>query len=281
MPDSISSALDSTSRGYNSDIAAIINKYISSLDISNNNDDDDLFKDPPPKEDCPICMVPMPHENGVCGVCRVYQACCGKMLCTGCMVSSQNEMRMGRMKQWCPYCRVPLSNSDQEDLKRFKKRTKLNDAEAFFSLGMKYHYGKLGLLRNVNKACELANRAAELGSVRAHYNLFVIYWQGDGGIEKDTTKAMHHMKLAAIGGHEIARHYLGNVEVDNGNMDRAMKHYMIAAKSGLDDALKEVGEGYKAGHVTKDDYANTLRVHKASQDEMKSEERTLAASIEG
>lgn len=61
-----------------------------------------------------------------------------------------------------------------------------------------------------------------------------------------------------------------------GNMDRAMKHFMIAARSGMDVSLKEVGEGYKAGHVTKDEYASTLRVYKDAVDEMKSEQRTKA-----
>ena len=57
-----------------------------------------------------------------------------------------------------------------------------------------------------------------------------------------------------------------------------MKHFMIAAKAGFDLSLKEVGEGYKRGHVTKDEYAQTLRAYKASQDEMKSEQRTKAAA---
>ena len=43
-----------------------------------------------------------------------------------------------------------------------------------------------------------------------------------------------------------------------------MKHFMIAAKAGFDLSLKEVGEGYKRGHVTKDEYAQTLRAYKAS-----------------
>ena len=38
-------------------------------------------------------------------------------------------------------------------------------------------------------------------------------------------------------------------------MDRAMKHFIIAAKSGFGDSLKEVGDGCKAGHVTKAEYA--------------------------
>ena len=42
--------------------------------------DDKLFADPPPKEDCPICMLPMPYAGGICGVRTAYQPCCGKII---------------------------------------------------------------------------------------------------------------------------------------------------------------------------------------------------------
>ena len=69
-------------------------------------------------------------------------------------------------------------------------------------------------------------------------------------------KVIHHWKLAAIGGHEAARYNLGVVTCNN---ELSMRHFIIAARSGYDIALKKVGEGYKAGHVTKDEYANALR----------------------
>ena len=89
-------------------------------------------------------------------------------------------------------------------------------------------------------------------------------------------KALYHYELAAMGGHEAARHNLGAMEGQKGNVERAYKHYMIAARSGYDDSLKNVGLGYKHGHVTKDEYANALRAFKDAQDEMKSEQRTKA-----
>ena len=79
-----------------------------------------------------------------------------------------------------------------------------------------------------------------------------------------------------MGGHEFARSALGDVELNRGNVDRALKHYMIAARAGHDLSLKEVSEGYKGGHVTKDEYATTLRAHQDSQTEMRSEQRTKA-----
>ena len=38
----------------------------------------------------------------------------------------------------------------------------------------------------------------------------------------------------------------------------AMKHFMISARAGYCDSLKEVGEGYKAGLVTKEEYMQML-----------------------
>jgi len=70
------------------------------------------------------------------------------------------------------------------------------------------------------------------------------------------------------------------MEHQRGFIERAMKHYIIAAKSGYDDALKMVGKGYKTGYITKDEYAKTLRAHKASNDEMKSKQREKAAADE-
>lgn len=37
------------------------------------------------------------------------------------------------------------------------------------------------------------------------------------------------------------------------NMVKAMKHYMILAGSGYDKALNFIKEGYKDGHVTKEE----------------------------
>ena len=52
--------------------------------------------------------------------------------------------------------------------------------------------------------------------------------------------------------------------------------YLIA---GDDDSLKAVQDGYRNGLVTKDNFEVTLRAHKKSQDEMKSEWRDKAAQL--
>ena len=235
--------------------------------------DNELFRDPPPMEDCPICMLPMPCALGVCGVGKTYMPCCGKILCSGCVLAAQGEIHKGKMKDCCPFCRVPIG---KEDLKRMEQRMKLLDAEAFFSMAGLFEDGLKGLPKNKKKAFGLYLR--ELGSSRAHYNIAQPYLNGYLGLAKNIDKAVYHWELAAMGGHEMARHNIGCIEETDGNMDKAMKHFMIAARSGLDKPLKAVGQGYKVGYVTKAEYTSTLRKYQHTLDEMKSEQRTKAAA---
>ena len=89
------------------------------MDVSNDDDitgsctdisDEKLFADPPPKEDCQICLLPMPHASGVSKVRITYMPCCGKTLCEGCVLESEDEMNKGGMKRWCPFCRIPIQH---------------------------------------------------------------------------------------------------------------------------------------------------------------------------
>ena len=121
----------------------------------------------------------------------------------------------------------------------------LNDAEAFFQLGNGYNYKHWGLARDVNKAVELYTKAVELGSVMAHDQIAKAYknaYSDEYDIEWDMEKAQKHGELAAMGGHEIARHNLGMMEKMTGNKEREMKHYMIAASAGFEMSLKKVGK---------------------------------------
>ena len=272
---------------------------MSGLGSKKLSDDDPLFQDPPPKEDCPICMLPMPVNSGVCDVHTSYQSCCGKIICWGCVQATRDENKrrnkerkqknMSKMEDLCPFCRMPEPKSDKEEVKRLKQRIKSNeeDAEAFLRLGNGYSYELIserwGLKRDRNKAFELWSKAAKLGSVEAHDQIAKAYKNGfvpghDGNL--DMKKAQYHCEMAAKGGHEIARHNLGLMEKRSiGNIYLAMKHFMIAASSGFDMSLKEVGEGYKAGHVTKDEYTKTLRTYQNIREEMKSEQRTKVAEL--
>jgi len=245
-------------------------------DLEKVNIDDILFQDPPPNKDCPICMLPMPFARGMCGVDDAYMPCCGKTLCHGCMVAADREMDKGKIKSCCLFCRTPLPKSKKEFDQRMKKRMKLNDVDAFHELGTMYLDEQMRLSKKVTKkTLKMWHKAAELGSCKSHHDLSIIYSNRDE-VEKHKEKATYHLKLAAMGGHEYARYKLGMIEYHLGNMDRAMKHFMIAARCGYEDSLKKVGKGYKHGLVTKDDYAKTLRAYQNISNDMKSEQRTKA-----
>ena len=111
----------------------------------------------------------------------------------------------------------------------------------------------------------------------AYYNLGQSYRDGSGGLEVDEKKATYYYELAAMGGSAQARNNLGCLEEDGGNVDRAMKHWKIAARAGHEDSLDAVKKGFQYGLVTKDEYASTLRAHHERQKETKSEERDEAA----
>ena len=117
------------------------------------------------------------------------------------------------------------------------------------------------------------SRAATLGHIEAHHYLGMMYF-GRIGVEKDEAKMVHHLKQAAIGGHPISRYLLAGHEQKKGRMDRAAKHFLIAAKLGHDDALKMVKEYYRLGFVSKEDFAAALRGYQTAIDAAKSDQRT-------
>ena len=146
--------------------------------------DEQLFKQPPPLDDCPICFLRMPHF----GSGRVYRACCGKVICRGCIHVAAVRGTIGL----CPFCRAPTPTTDEEEIKRNKKRMELNDPRAIHNIGTFYAKGQYGLPQNYAKALELWHRAGELGSAEAQSNIGCSYDEGHG-VERDETKAIHYL----------------------------------------------------------------------------------------
>ena len=232
--------------------------------------DRELFKQPPPDEDCPICMLPLPSLfTG-----RKYSACCGKRICSGCIHAV--EKRDGGVGL-CPFCRTPMPTA-KEMIGQMKKRMEVDDAEAIRNLACCYSDGLHGLPQDYNKALELWHRAAKLGKAKSYYSIGMAYDLGYG-VERDEKKAVHYWELAAIGGHVVARHNLGVSEYDAGTMDRALKHYMISAGFGDNDSLENIKQMFINGDATKDDYAKALRVYQAYLVEIKSPQRDEAAAF--
>ena len=82
-----------------------------------------------------------------------------------------------------------------------------------------------------------------------------------------------------MGGDAVARYNLGNFEVRARNMDRALKHLMIAAGLGYTDSLELIKLLFMDGKVMKDDYAKALHAYQATLVEIKSAQRDEAAAF--
>ena len=233
--------------------------------------DEKLFKHPPPKdEDCPICFLRMPTISTG----RRYMSCCGKVICSGCFHANAH---IDLKKQLCPFCRTPAPFSKKENIERLNKRVEAGEAEAIYNKGGFFLDGEYGLPQDYAKALELWQRAGELGYYKSYYNIGNAYYSGRG-VEMDGKKGTHYFGIAAIRGDVDARHVLGCIEWNAGNMDRARKHWMIAVRDGK--SLNSVKRSFMDGHTTKEDYSKALRAYQEYLNEVKSDQRDKAAALD-
>ena len=113
--------------------------------------DEALFKDPPAKEDCPICFLLMPARLICCATSfqdatitsvpifdfakaneglakkamEEYYLCCGKSICRGCVHSFKNSGNDDK----CPFCNSDrVSEADTKEIEELMKRVEANDA---------------------------------------------------------------------------------------------------------------------------------------------------------
>jgi len=222
----------------------------------------------PEADDCPICQLPLPLDENE----WMLKACCMKRVCNGCILAAGK-----RGMRDCPFCRA--SRPDEEQiLAMIRKRVAAGDPMATWNLGAKYHFGQYGLEKDVTRATELYERAAQLGVSDAHYNLGVTYDEGTE-VEKDTDKAFRHFEAAAMCGHVKARYNLGCKEYKDGNCDLALQHVLMSAKLGHDISLSNVKKLFIAGLATKAYYAAALRGYQKAVEEMSSPDRAEAKEL--
>jgi hypothetical protein len=209
--------------------------------------------------ECPICFLPLPLDTDK----STFYSCCCKLGCNGCVYAARSDN--------CPFCREPFVHGDEENYKRVMERAKVNDPAALCKMGGRYYAEQ-----DYDKAFEYYTKAAELGDAAAHYQLARMYRYGQG-VEKDKGKKVYHLEKAAIGGNPYARNNLAVFEQNKGNFERATKHFIIAAKLGLEISMQKLWKYYSAGHITKEDLDATLRAHQAAIDATKSAQRDAAA----
>lgn len=185
--------------------------------------DVDLFKLHPPRDDCIICLSQLPYLSSS----KIYMSCCGKVICNLCDCELRKEN-----PTFCLLCKTPMPNSDQETVKRYVERMLDDDQSATCSLGCFYQSGMFGLPQSYAMSFRLYHWARKLGSAEAYCNIADFYDRGLG-VKRDYEKAWHYYQLAAMGGNIVARFNLGVSEMLVGNTERALKHFVIAVRSGF------------------------------------------------
>mmetsp|Transcript_11289 Transcript_11289/g.18665 ORF Transcript_11289/g.18665 Transcript_11289/m.18665 type:complete len:264 (-) Transcript_11289:60-851(-) len=234
--------------------------------------DERLFQQPNSNHlgDCPICCAPLPYDVTRCSM----QLCCSKVICKSCFLQNLVTERRQKLTPKCPFCRETLK-SKAKLYKNTMTRIKANDPIATFQFAADCH--RAG---DLAKALEYYAKAAELGDAEAHLRLAGMFHNGQG-VQPSVEKEMSHLEAAALCGHPIARHTLGSHEMMKGNIERGMKHYIIASNQGNKMSMTSVMDGFRQGYVTKEELAATLRTHKNAYDAMNTPERVKTeASLE-
>ena len=220
---------------------------------------------------CPLCFLAIPFR--VADHATMY-TCCMKTVCNGCEHAAMKR-GLGRS---CPFCRAPPPENHAQSLETIRKRVDAKDTAAIYHLGCQYYSGELGLKKNVPRGIELWSKAAELGSTMALFKLGMLNYQG-WGVAQDKAKGIHCCELAAMQGHTESRHLLGMDEYINENYDRALRHYLIAAKMGHEESLDAIKEIFAEGRATKAQYAEALKGYQDAMEEMNSSDREEAAKL--
>jgi hypothetical protein len=221
--------------------------------------------------ECPLCCLPLSLD-----ITKSHMSdCCSKVICNGCSYSNSKREFEAGLEPRCPFCREPRAESIEESDKRIMERIKKNDPTALWQKGKgRYDDG------DYDGAFEYMSKAAGLGDVSAHFTLSSMYNNGEG-VKKDEKMFIYHSEKAAIGGHPIARHNLAATEARNGRVERAMKHFIIAASLGYDESLEVLKECFQTGHVSKGDLEAALRAHHAALSAVKSPQREEAEREKG
>ena len=231
---------------------------------------------PPAREECPICLLPLPFDEDQ----LFYKGCCGKTICGGCFHDQVLvDVKDGKPRSFedssvyiCPFCRS--EDDDVDVLDRDMKQAKAGHHSTFFHVGRHYFFGQMGLPQDKGEGIKWWRRAAEVGVSIAIFSLGICYEEGDG-VEQNLDRALEYCQKAAELGNIDAFVAVGRLCIQKGEMDEAVLNLRKAVICGLSDIDQFNGlrACYRGEYITKEEYAFTLRENQKATDEMKSESR--------
>ena len=237
--------------------------------------DIDLFAPIAEREECPICLLPLPIEEDE----MIFEICCGKKICQGCtykhMLTNLKKGVRDFHEFKCAFC---CQSQPQNPIKALKKLMKKNEPQAFMRMAARYESGE-GLIQSDTKSLEMFICAAELGYALAYGNIGLYYQEGTA-VERDMSKALEFHKVAAKKGNVHAHRHMASFYGGNNNIQHCIKHLKVSASAGDQESMDDLMAAYKDKLLSKDDLAQILRAFQASLNETKSKDRDNARVFE-
>ena len=243
----------------------------------------DLFAPIAEREECPMCLVPLPINEGEI----IFNECCGKRICQGCFYNifkteimkgiTEHNWKMKTKEEFkCAYCRQSSTNIIKE-LKRLMKR---NNTQAFIQMADKYKSGVEGVIQSNTKSLEMYICAAELGCADAYVSIGLYFIEGLV-VEQDSSKASEFWEVGAKKGSVSAHKYLARFHWKvNGNAQLMIDHLKVAASAGDQASMDNLMVNYKqTSLVSKEDLTQTLRAFQASINELRNKDRDEACEF--
>ena len=148
------------------------------------------------------------------------------------------------------------------------KLSNQENAATWFGDGWRYRYGQ-GVPKDLSKAAELYQKAADQGDVNAQYRLAQLYEKGDG-VPQDFRKAAELYQKAADRGATAAQYYLG-VFYEKGqgvpkDLSKAAELYQKAADGGAVFAQINLGLLYEKGEGVPKDLSKAAELYQKAAD---------------
>ena len=227
-------------------------------------EDIDLFAPITDREECPICMLPLPITGET-----LFMTCCGKRICQGCAfkdIMTKFNNGVPDDEHPCAFCRQKAVV--QNCLKEIKKLLKTNNAEAFIQMAIYYQQGNGGVMQSDTKALEMRIRAAD-----GNADAFIHIGYHCITVDQDKSKGLAFYEVSAKKGSVLAHLHLADFHSKNGNTQISIKHLRIGASAGDQKAMDGLMKCYKNKLLAKEELAQTLRAFQASSDAMKSKDR--------
>jgi len=153
--------------------------------------DVDLFAPIEEREECPICMIPLPFKEGEIR----FMTCCGKTICVGCnykQSTNDTKNKVPNHKRKCAFCCQP---PPKNNIKALKKLAKKNNLDALKQMAVEYRRGE-NIFQSNAKSIEMYIRAAELDNARA-YGIIGDYYQNGIAVEQNIVKAIEFYEVSS------------------------------------------------------------------------------------